>query len=156
MKSTSRSIALAGLVFLLVGALPASAWTWPIVGQGREYQCHWKFLDGPHKGLSGDARLLYKSLDGNDYLRRGEVLNTYNDGSTREAWITVTKPVSCGAKCTKFEYTVNRPEPSIQCQNFRAEIVEIPRPFGGTVELSRLTFDGCSNYVFQTCSRPNR
>lgn len=160
-KLSSRLLAASALLaLLLIAAGPAAAWdpnpTFP--RKGIPYYCNWKFVDGPHKNVSGTSVLVFNEVvcnklpDGNSLCRPVSARTTYPDGGFRDTTITIAKPSSCGPRCSKSEFTVDRPEPSIQCKDFRAEVV--PGGGWGMPPQFHLDFRQCNNYVEQSCKFP--
>jgi len=118
------------------------------------YTCKADFAGGSQKTL--DVDLTYKKVpcqklaDGNTLCRPVETLNKFDDPNLEPVGevVTMTKPVSCGAQCSVWEYTVNKPY-NVQCKSFRVERIALP---GGTHARYVLSFRDCSNSVVQTCS----
>ena len=122
------------------------------------YYCTWKFVSGDKNGQHGDIRLAYEQLncqklsDGNT-LCHG--LMKYPDGGVPEEKVTLAKPVSCGAQCSTWEYTVNQPYQA-QCKAYRAWEVLERDPAGIAVKRYHLQFRQCDNGAEQDCEFPPR
>ncbi len=144
------------LSVLLIGSTPAVAGWDPrptIPATGLPYKCDAKKITDPNAEWL-DVRLSFtqfpcnKLADGNTLCRPVYGVNTYPehpDWPPLNTLVTTAKPVSCGNRCSTWEYTVNRPFQA-QCKRFKV--------FEDHTGGHYLQFMDCSTGYVQTCVRP--